>query len=119
MESPSHATIRGADLVTILNGTSRVPPSTIEITDKDGKKTVVANLEYGRWMSQDQRLLSYLLNSLTSDVLAQVATLTLSAPVWEVLETMYSAQSHTWITNLRMQLATCKKGSMIARTYFS
>jgi hypothetical protein len=83
--------IRGAKLVPILlDGTSQAPPPTIEVTKKDGKK-IIPNPKHDRWMAQDQQLLSYLLNSLTSDVLAQVATLTSSAPVWEALETMYSA----------------------------
>jgi hypothetical protein len=68
--------IRGANLVAILNGTSQAPPTTMEVADKDGKTIVLANPEYEKWMAQDQQLLSYILNSLTSDVLAQVATLT-------------------------------------------
>jgi hypothetical protein len=111
--------IRGTNLVPILDGTSRAPPTTVELVDNDGKKTVAPNPEYERWMAQDQQLLSYILNSLTSDVLSQVATLTSSTPIWEVLETMYSAQSCAQITNLRMQLATYKKGSMTTTTYFS
>jgi hypothetical protein len=58
------------------------------------------------------------LNSLASDLLAQVATLTSSAPVWEMLETMYSAQSRARITNLQMQLATCKTKFLICTTMF-
>jgi hypothetical protein len=111
--------IQGANLVPILDGMSRAPPTTVELIYKDGKKTVASNLESKRWMAQDQQLLSYILNSLTSDILAQVAMLTSSAPVWEVLETMHSTQFRARITNLRMQLVTCKKGSMTATTYFS
>jgi hypothetical protein len=91
----------------------------MEVTDGTGKKMVVPNPEHQKWIAQDQQLLAHLLNSLTSDVLAQVATLESSAPVWEALETMYSTQSRARVTNLRMQLATCKKGNMTATAYFS
>ena len=70
-------------------------------------------------MAQDQQLLLYILNSLTSDVLPQVATLTTSMPVWVALETMFSAQPRAQITNIRMQLANCKKGSLTAAAYSS
>jgi hypothetical protein len=73
--------IHGANLVPILNGTSQAPPTTMEIVDKDDNKAIVSNLEYEKWMSQDQQLLSYTLNSLTSNLLAQVAMLTSSASV--------------------------------------
>lgn len=90
----------------------------MEVT-KDAKKVIIPNPEYERWMEQDQQLLSYILNSLTSDVLTQVSTLESSTPVWAVLETMFLAQYRTQITNLRMQLANCKKGGMITPAYFS
>jgi hypothetical protein len=109
---------RGANLVPILTGVSKAPAETMEVT-KDGKPMTVPNPEYEKWMVQDQQLLSYILNSLTSDVLAQVATLESSAPVWAALETMFSAQSRARITNLRMQLANCKKGGLTAAAYFS
>jgi hypothetical protein len=46
--------IRGAHLVPILNGTSQQPPTTMEVVDKDGKKSIVSNPEHERWMAQDQ-----------------------------------------------------------------
>jgi hypothetical protein len=52
--------IRGANLVPILNGTSREPSATMEVA-KDGKTTTLPNPEYERWMAQDQQLLSYIL----------------------------------------------------------
>lgn len=88
-------------------------------TEKDDKKIVIINPEYEKWLTKDQQLLSYINNSLSKEVLAQVATLTTSAAVWATLENMFSAQSRARITNLRMQMANCRKGSLTAVAYFA
>lgn len=46
--------------------------------------------------------MSFLLNSITKEVLPQVSTMDMLALVWEVLETMFSAQSRAHVTNLRL-----------------
>ncbi|XP_072149321.1 uncharacterized protein [Setaria viridis] len=113
-------TIRGAQLIDILEGKSVEPSTkTLKITKEDKTVEVVPNPVYVTWVAQDQQLLGYLLNSLTKDVLAQVATLTSSAEVWVVLEGMFSAQSHARATHLRMQLASLKKGGMTATVHFA
>lgn len=70
-------------------------------------------------MAQDQQVLGHLLNSLTKDVLGQVATAPTAAEAWATLEGMFSAQSHARVTNLQMQLSTLKKGSMTTAVYFN
>ncbi|XP_022683926.1 uncharacterized protein LOC105914785 [Setaria italica] len=110
--------VRGAQLLRILEG--KVPaPSPILKVLLDGKKKEVSNPEYDSWVSKDQQLLSYLLNSITREVLAGVATMTTSAEAWKALEVMFAAQSRARVTNLRMQLATLKKGSLTTAAYFN
>lgn len=73
--------IRGAKLIGVLNGTTKAPPPTLEVTKDDKTTTTIKNPVYDQWLAQDQQLLSYLFNSLTTDVLGQVATLDNSAAV--------------------------------------
>ena len=108
--------VRGAELMEILEGTSKAPPKTVE---DEKTKQMVRNPEYTSWNVKDQQLLGYLLNSITKDVLAAVATMTSSAEAWRALETMFSAQSRARVTNLRMQLANLKKGGMTTAAYFN
>jgi hypothetical protein len=107
--------IRGAQLDDILDGTEAAPAKTIE----DDKKQVVPNPAYSTCLAKDQQVLGYLVNSLSTMVLAQVATLKTASEVWRALEGMYSAQSHARVTNLRMQLPSLKKGSMSVAVYFN
>jgi hypothetical protein len=106
--------IRGAQLDSILDGTDQAPAKTME----DDKKQTVPNPAYKIWLAQDQQVLGYLVNSLSTTVLAQVATLKTASEVWKALEDMYSSQSRARVTNLRMQLASLKKGSMSVSAYF-
>lgn len=64
---------------------------------------------YDTWIAQDQQVLGYLINSLSTTVLAHVATLKMSSEVWTALEGMYSAQSRARVTNLQMQLASLRR----------
>lgn len=109
--------IRGAQFLGILDGTTPPPAKTIK-AEKGDKTEEVPNPAYATWLAQDQQVLAFLVNSLSSTILAQVATLTTSSEVWAALENMYSAQSRARVTNLRMQLASLKKGSMNVAAYF-
>jgi hypothetical protein len=79
---------------------------------KADKKETVHNPEYDSWIAKYQQSLSYLLNSLTKEAFVPVTTVTASAKAWQALEEMFSASSKARVTNLRMKLATLKKGSM-------
>jgi hypothetical protein len=79
-------TIRGAQLVGILNGTDAAPPP--EIVDVPADKTtgtpakLKANPEYVTWLSRDQIVLSYLLQSLSQEVLPHVHRIESATGVW-------------------------------------
>ncbi|CAN6361109.1 unnamed protein product [Urochloa humidicola] len=110
--------IRGARLMGFLDGSVKPPAETIEVVKDDKSKIVGENPAYVTWLAQDQQVLAFLFNSISKDVLGQVATLSTAAEVWAALEAMFSAQSRARVTNLRMQLANLKKGSMSCTVYF-
>jgi hypothetical protein len=83
--------VRAAQFEGFLDGTTVAPPKTVEMVKDDKTKVVISNPDYEKWLTKDQQLLSYINNSLSKEVLAQVATLTSSAVVWTTLENMYSA----------------------------
>ncbi|XP_072147998.1 uncharacterized protein [Setaria viridis] len=111
--------IRGAQLIGILEGSVKAPSEFLEIVKEDKSKEIVSNPAYSSWLAQDQQILAFLFNSVTKDVLGQVATLSSSAEVWAALENMFSAQSRARVTHLRKQLSTLKKGSMTTSVYFN
>jgi hypothetical protein len=64
----------------ILDGSTPEPAKTLTVT-KDGKAEEVSNQAHEAWMTKDQQLLGHLLNSISKEVLDQVATLTTSTEV--------------------------------------
>ena len=111
--------IRAAQFEGYLDGTRVALAKTIDLVLEDKTKTVAVNPEYEKWLKEDQQLLTHLNNSLSREILVQVATKTTSAAVWATLGDMFSAQSQARVTNLRMQLANCKKGGQTAPAYYA
>lgn len=67
--------LRGARLVGLLDGSSVPPAPTIQVQKADKSAEAVDNPEYDKWLVQDQQVLSYLLSSMTKEILVQVASL--------------------------------------------
>jgi len=112
--------IRAAQFEGYLDGSKVAPAMTIELVKEEDKtKFTAINPEYEKWVKDDQLLLAHINNSLSREVLAQVATKTTATAVWTALGNMFSAQSQARVTNLRMQLANCKKGSQSAAAYYA
>jgi hypothetical protein len=96
--------IRGKRLIGILDGTMPQPEEWLVGTKKDDKgnevEEWVLNPEFIRWLAADQLVLQFLLNSLSREVLTQVAGMETSAQVWNALTGMYSSQYRARIMQL-------------------
>jgi hypothetical protein len=79
----------------------------------------VPNPAYAAWKAQEQQVLSYLLTSISRDILIQVAALAYAVEVWKHIETSFTSQSCARVINTRMMLATTQKGSSSAVEYIS
>jgi hypothetical protein len=91
--------VRGAQAMGYLDGTTSEPPKILTV-EKDGKSKEVTNPAHETWVSSDQKLLGHLLNSVSKDVLGQVATLATSAEIWAALQMSFAASSRARVTNL-------------------
>jgi hypothetical protein len=111
--------ICGAQLMCYLNEKIIVPPAEITITTDDKKEVKVPNPEYITWVAQDQQVLSYLLNSLTKEILGHVTTKVTVAMAWSALEELFASQSRSKVTNLRFALTNTKKGNISMSQYFT
>lgn len=110
--------IRGAQLEGFLDGLAVPPPK--EINVKIGKTTTKgANPEYAKWLALDQQVLSYLLTTMTCDVMFQVGAAMTAAELWAVVEEIFSSHTRARAVNTRIALATTKKGAMTASEYIA
>ena len=79
-----------------LDGSIKEPAAVI-VTEKEtnGKKetTELPNPEHAIWVTQDQQVLTFLLASLSREVLMHVSNHTTVAGIWQALVESFSAQS--------------------------
>jgi hypothetical protein len=73
-------------------------------SDEDTQE--VPNPAFALWKAQEQQVLSYLLTSVSCDVLIQIATLPSATEVWKHIQTSFVSQSLARVINTRMALAT-------------
>jgi hypothetical protein len=84
----------------LLDGTKVVPEKTLEVEDAEKKKYTVANPAYMAWVSRDQTVLGWVLQTLSPEVTAHVVALETSAAVWTVIINMFSSTLRTRINHL-------------------
>jgi hypothetical protein len=84
------ATLRGAQLYDFLDGTSIKPVAQIKAKVGSDEEDV-SNPAFVVWKAQEQQVLSYLLSSVSRDILVQIAVLPTVAAVWKHLETSFAS----------------------------
>jgi hypothetical protein len=84
------AVLRGAQLARFLDGTTKAPTEKIHTAKKsskeEGEAEETSNPAFELWKAQEQQVLSYLLTSVSHDVLVQIATFPSVADVWKHIE---------------------------------
>ncbi|XP_073360257.1 uncharacterized protein [Aegilops tauschii subsp. strangulata] len=111
--------LRGAQVTGLLDGSDAAPPKTVEIAQADKTTTTGTNPLYGPWLAKDQQVLSYLLNSLLQEILAQVIGKDNTFDLWTALTTLFASQSQSRIINLRIAIANTKKGNMTSNVFIA
>jgi hypothetical protein len=86
-----------------------------QINGKDGDK--ISNPAYEDWLASDQQVLSFLLSSVSKEILVQIATKQSAAEAWTVIETMFESKTRARVVNTRLSLATAQKGSATVIEY--
>ncbi|KAK1697568.1 hypothetical protein QYE76_014265 [Lolium multiflorum] len=95
------------------------PPAESIIIEKDGKTTKEPNPAYDAWVATDQQVLTFLLGSLTPDILVSVIGMDTAAEVWGAIKAMFASQSRTRVSNLRVALAKTRKENMTTAAFFT
>jgi hypothetical protein len=111
--------LRGAQVLELLDGTDAAPPKTMEVEDTDNKKVQVPNPAYAIWLARDQTLMSYLVKSLDTDLLAQVIGLEHAHEIWSTIQELFASQSRARVNFLRGALINTKKQDLTARQFIA
>jgi hypothetical protein len=73
--------LRGNRLLRYVEG-KEVPPPEYITSEKDGKATKEPNPAYDAWVAMDQHILSFLVNTLSPDILVTTIGMEMAAEVW-------------------------------------
>jgi hypothetical protein len=112
------ATLRGVRLEGFITGKKKAPPE--ELEGKDGDKNIlVSNLEYEDWLTGDQQVLSFLLASVSKEILVRIAMAPTTEEAWKKLEEQFTSQTRACAISMRMALATTRKGSTSVAEYLA
>ena len=97
------------------------PPSKflLKKEGEDEKVPAILNKEYSTWIAKDQQVLSYLLVSLSKEILLQVSNATTASEVWAGIESFFASQSRVKIISTGMALGNASKGSSTVAEYYS
>jgi hypothetical protein len=102
--------VKGARLMGYLDGSTEAPDE--EISVKKGEEVITEpNPAYEDWEAQDQKVLSFLVSSLSREVLPYAAGVKTAAEFWEIIQGMYAARSRAHTTNTCIALASAEKGN--------
>ncbi|KZV45703.1 hypothetical protein F511_26729 [Dorcoceras hygrometricum] len=101
------------NLLGYIDGSKPAPSPTTQNT----AGVSVLNRAYDAWHTQDQRLLSLLLSSLTEESMAEVIGCITSRAVWVALEAAFSHRSKSRELRLKDYLQLMKKGNRTVSGY--
>jgi hypothetical protein len=109
VESTVLPAFRGANVMSLLQGTDHAPPKIIEVEDAEKKKVLVENPAYVTWIARDQQVLRFLLNTLSPDILSHLLEVESTAEAWAAINGMFRTASRTKAQHLRGELNDTKK----------
>jgi hypothetical protein len=84
----------------LLEGSDLAPPEFVDAEDADKKKIQVPNPAYDVWITRDQQVVSYIINSLSEDILSHVYGMGHAAEVWSAIHELISSQSKSRVSNI-------------------
>ena len=103
-------TARAYGLDDFLFGTRSPPKQFINSSSVPEQLTV--NPEFLQWTRLDQFLLSWLLSSISENMLGHVLHCTTSSEVWKTLDLLFSTKSKARLLHVQFLIQTTKKGTM-------
>jgi hypothetical protein len=83
------SSIRGAELYNFHSPTAEPPPKYLAKEGEDKDVAPILNKEYEAWVAKDQQVLSYLLSSLSREILQQVLTAETATAAWTTIEGIF------------------------------
>jgi hypothetical protein len=112
-------TLHGARVMRLLEGPDPDLPEFLDAEDENKKEITNPNSAYDTRITRDQQVVSFLINSLSKDVLPHVFGLAHTFDVWRALNELYYSHSKSRVSTLYGSLTNTKKRDMMEQQYIS
>lgn len=119
LEVPGDVGTQGRSGRRLSSADGSATPEYLPKKTDDDKEPQVENPDYAVWIAKDQEVLSYLLTSLSKEILGRISSEVTAAKAWAAIESMFVSQSRARVIATRMALATVSKGSSTISEYFA
>ncbi|KAL4308549.1 hypothetical protein GQ457_01G028360 [Hibiscus cannabinus] len=106
-------TVRGLGLEGYLDSSFSAPARLV----RNRENEQIINPLYLQYVKQDSSLASWLLSTVSADILPQLVGAETTAAVWGAITKLYSSHSTTKVMNLHCRLRSLKKGTLSMREY--
>jgi histone deacetylase 1/2 len=106
--------IRGCKLDGYILGTKECPDQFITSTETSGKKI---NPDFEDWQAEDQRILGWLLNSMTVGTATQLLHCETSKQLWDEAQSLAGAHTRSRVIYLRSEFHNTRKGEKKMEDY--
>ncbi|CAJ2656533.1 unnamed protein product [Trifolium pratense] len=104
--------IKGEKMYGYISGTSKCPE---EFITEGGKQK--QNPAYEEWIANDQKILGWLLNSMTHDIATQLLHCDTSKELWDAAKSLAGAHSRSRVTLLKSEFHSTRKGTLKMEEY--
>ncbi|KAF7831612.1 Retrovirus-related Pol polyprotein from transposon TNT 1-94 [Senna tora] len=108
------ATIRGHNLYNFLLGGKHIPP---KFASTEHQKKDEVSEDYINWECQDQLLLSWMLNSMSDNMVSKMVGCDHSYQLWNKIQESFCSSTRPRERQLRTKLRNTKKGSSTMSEY--
>ena len=85
------SSIWGAEVYEFITDNAAASSKFLSKEGEDDKVSAILNKEYTAWVAKDQQVLSYLLISLSKDILLQVSTTATASDEWAGIESFFAS----------------------------
>jgi hypothetical protein len=112
-------TLRVARVMGLPDVSDVLPPEFLDGKDENKKKISNPNSAYDTWITRDQPVISFNINSLSEEVLPHVSGCAHAADVWHSLQELYTSQFKSRVSTIRGAHTNTKKLEMTVLRYIT
>ncbi|KAH9659677.1 hypothetical protein KPL70_023950 [Citrus sinensis] len=115
------SSIRGNGLENYIDESKLCPDQFLPNRSRSGEASGEGceNPDYVAWKRQDQLLLSWIMSSMSLEILSLVVSSQTSLELWKKLEKQFGSESMAKKVHLKMLLSNLRKGSVSMTEYFT